>query len=217
MHTFYHVTYHKNYNCFPDLEVGQQIIAGESYNPFHNYFYNTDENVSVDTPDGPQSVHYSSYLKYLANGKGFNEYPNPSILLPNLYGHFKNLSTLNRELILENIRLAHYPQLPSRFKCLWVTPSYEESAAWIFEFLPGQDKKIVTLTSNSPIIRVDSNFLPLATDSLGEKERKAHAYWSGEESDNPKIEYLFAGTAEIIAVNSIHLDSKVSALLGIRE
>lgn len=216
MHTFYHVTYHKDYNCFPDFEVGQQIIAGETFNPFYNYFYNTNENVSFNTPDGPQVIHFSVELKHLAGGCGINKYPDPKLLLPYLYQRFEDLSTLNRELILENIRLAHYPHMPSRLKCLWVTPTQEENAVWINHFISCKNMKIVSLVSETAPVKVDSKLIPLAHDSLTEKERKAHAYWSGKESDNPMIEYLFAGTAEVIAVNNVNLDPELSAILNNR-
>lgn len=216
MHTFYHVTYHKNYNCFPELEVGQQINAGVSDNPFYNYFHNINENIPVGTPDGIQNVHYSVNLKHLADGTGVKSYPNPTVLLPHLYDRFTDLATLNRELVLENIRLAHYPNMPSRLKCLWVTLTQEECEVWKNHLTSCQEMKIITLTSDVLPVKVDSKLIPLEHDSLTEKERKAHAYWSGKESDNPMIEYLFAGTAEVIAVNNVNLDPELSAILNHR-
>lgn len=48
--------------------------------------------------------------------------------------------------------------------------------------------------------------IPLPHDSLEDKERKSHSYWSGEISDNPMVEYLFQGNAKIKNIEIINLE-----------
>nr|WP_312323985.1 DUF2441 domain-containing protein [Acinetobacter oleivorans] len=197
MHTFHHVSYSKPYNSFPELKENTQIVIGEKNNPFYDYFYNTDDMEIIPAGGQQQEVHYSTLLGHLAKGEGISQYPNPQFIFPYLYGKFLDLYNLNREMILENIRLQHYPHMPSRMKCLWVTTSPEECAVWYSHFSKEVDKKIITFESESKPVMVDSRFVPLQHDSLSEKEKKAHAYWSGERSESPMIEHLFVGTATV--------------------
>ncbi|MEG1354140.1 MAG: DUF2441 domain-containing protein, partial [Malacoplasma sp.] len=104
---------------------------------------------------------------------------------------------LNRELILENIRIKDYPEMPSRFSCLWVAKSLEEASIWFNHFSKEKNLKLITLESTNDAVKVDSKFIPLPHDSLKVKEEKAHAYWSGQKSEAPMIEYLFQGIATV--------------------
>jgi hypothetical protein len=197
MHTFYHVSYSKPYNHFPDFIENTQIKIGEQINPFFNYFYNTNDMRIVPAGGQQQEVHYSTLLEHLAKGEGIIQYPRPDVILPYMYGKFLDLYNLNREMILENIRLQDYPHMPSRTKCLWVTTTPEECAVWYSLFSDEVDKKLITFESENEPKIVDSKFVPNKNDSLAEKERKAHAYWSGEMSESPMIEHLFVGTATV--------------------
>ncbi|WP_454667817.1 DUF2441 domain-containing protein [Acinetobacter calcoaceticus] len=197
MHTFHHVSYSKPYNSFPDFVENTQIVIGEQNNPFFNYFYNTNDLKTVTAGGEQQEVHYATELSVLAKGEHITKYPSPNHYLPYLYGKFSDLYTLNREMILENIRLQHYSHMPSRLKCLWVTTTGEECAVWFKHFMHERNMKLITFESEYEPVKVDSKFLPIEHDSLAEKERKAHLYWSSEMSESPMIEHLFVGTATV--------------------
>lgn len=203
MHTFYHVTFKKTYNFFPEFNVNEEIIIGNDFNPFYNYFYSTNDNIPVGIPDGTQTIHYSTHLENLARATGIARYPSPQIIFPYLHNKFHDLSTLNRELILENIRIQSYPHMPSRLKCLWVTKTREEAQAWINHFSNEKEPKLISFESIVEPIKVDSMLIPLPHDSLKDKEVKSHSYWSGEMSEKPMIEYLFQGKAKIKCIEDL--------------
>ena len=203
MHTFYHVTFKKPYNFFPEFNVNEEITIGNNFNPFYNYFYSTDDHISVGIPGGTQIIHYSTNLEYLARGTGITNYPNPQQIFPYLNNKFSDLYNLNRELILENIRIQSYPHMPSRLKCLWVTKTREEAQTWINNFSNTKELKLISFESMVEPIKVDSMLIPLPHDSLKDKEVKSHSYWSGEISEKPMIEYLFQGKAKITCIDDL--------------
>lgn len=197
MHTFYHVNYSKPYNPFPDFVENTQIVIGEQNNPFFDYFYTNNDSDSLELGDSGQKLHYSTILNFLGSGQSSEFLPPPNIMYPYINTKFLDLYKLNREMVLENIRLLHYPHMPSRMKCLWVSTTPEENMVWKDHFSTSGNLKVITFESESLPVKVDSKFVPVPQDSLSEKERKAHAYWSGEMSDTPMIEHLFVGTATI--------------------
>lgn len=197
MFTVYHVTYFKEYNTFPKFVLNDEITFGNTFNAFYNYFYMDDHHhQNVMAGGNAQRVHVSTELDALAKGL-CNGYPDPRQLIPYLNHNFHDLDTLNRELILENIRIKYYSDMPSRFSCLWVTKSLEEAFIWSQHFSEEKDLKMITLETTTNAVKVDSKFIPLPHDSLKVREDKAHAYWSGQESETPMIEYLFQGNATV--------------------
>lgn len=203
MHTYFHVTYPKKYNSFPNFEINTQINVGDKNNPFFNYYYETNDFVHVNTDTGVQNVHYATHLRYLASSENDEGYPEAETIIPYLNHKIMDHINLNCELLLENIRLQYYPHLPSRMKCLWVTSNIDECNIWFKFLLENEEMQLVTLESKDEAHKVDGNLLPLFEDSLAERERKAHAYWSGEMSESPMIEYLFVGTATIKGIREL--------------
>lgn len=204
MYTFYHITYSKPYNSFSDLRLGDEITVGEKLNPYYEYFHNTDDFIQVAIPDGMQKVHYSDCVANFANNDSVKAYPPAKEFFPFINGKLDDLFQLNRELLLENVRLQFYPHMPSRLKCLWVTMTRDESTIWMTNFLKSPNLELITLESHDSPVKVDSMCLPLARDSLAIKEKKAHSYWSGQISNTPMIEYLFQGKATVKDINKIH-------------
>lgn len=205
MVTFYHITYLKEYNTFAEFVLNDEITVGESFNPFYNYLYTDDHHSRTVMAGGdPQRVHFSTELDALSKGL-CNGYPDPTKLIPYLNRNFHDLYNLNRELILENIRIKNYPEMPSRLTCLWVVKSLEEASIWSSHFSGGENLKLITLESNNDPVKVDSKLIPLPHDSLKIKEEKAHAYWSGQESKTPMIEYLFQGKATVKEIKEVKI------------
>ena len=207
MHTFYHISYVKPYNLFPDFEIGQGVLIGNDFNPFFDHFYNLNEHVEVGIPNGIQNVHYSTWIADFTKQNSVKSYPDPTIFFPYINAKLKDLFTLNRELMLENIRLQYYPDMPSRLKSLWVSNTPEETSVWMMQFITSENLQLITFESSTePSKALDSKLLPLPHDSLKTKEEKAHAYWSGEVSKEPMIEHLFQGEAIVKDINKINFD-----------
>lgn len=204
LHTFYHVSYNKPYNTFPELEVNTEIVVGDLYNSYFNYFYNTDDHININVSNGIQRVHYSTKMDHLAKGEGIKRYPDENVIYPYINKKLHDLYNLNRELILENIRLQFYSKMPSRLKCLWVSKTKEDALVWINHFSGKTELKLICLESLSEPVKVDSMFISLPHDSLENREKKSHSYWSGEISNKPMIEYLFQGKAKIKSIEIIN-------------
>lgn len=205
----YHVAHSKSskpYNDFPDLKLGDEIDVGSELNPFFSYFYKTDDHVKFFNNDKQYEIHYTSSLNALAKGTTVQGVEVPELSFNYLNAKFHDLDCLNRELLLENVRLEHYPDMPSRHTCLWVSQEPQESLEWLQHFvdLGALDLKLVCLETSDEPAKVDSMFLPLKSDSLSKKLEKAHDYWSGKTSERPMIEYLFKGKATVKFISPLH-------------
>ncbi|MCH4168500.1 MAG: DUF2441 domain-containing protein [Streptococcaceae bacterium] len=96
-----------------------------------------------------------------------------------------------REIITELVRLDLFPNLPSRFECLYASRTIEEALIWKNEF----DKfnrnvlQIVKLKTDGPIFVGDANMLPdLENQTLIQKIQQAKKYWeSSDKSELPEV------------------------------
>lgn len=210
MSEIYHVAHtlaSKPYNDYSDFNVGDEIDVGSSNNPFFNYFYKTEDTISFFVNQKKYDIHYAASLSTLAKGENtVDGVEIPYLDYVYLNTKFHDLDCLNREILLENVRLQHYPHMPSRQTCLWVTKTPEEALVWLQYFVNNGDRelKLICLETSDEAFLVDSMFLPLKTDSLAQKVKKAHDYWSGNMSEKPMIEYLFRGKAKVKFISPLH-------------
>jgi len=102
---------------------------------------------------------------------------------------------LARELFWENIRLAEFPDAPSRQKCIWLIESLDDVNRWItaFDFNPVQCS-VAKVRATGRALKVDSNNLIGDSDPLPIWYEKARLYWAGTESTNPLPEVVFEGS-----------------------
>lgn len=94
-----------------------------------------------------------------------------------------NQSRAVRETVCEMVRVAFFPDRPSRFRCLFVCRSLEEANIWKANFEANHRKvlQIVELSSDGVPFTGDAAYLPdVNGDSFDRKIGQAKRYWSGE-------------------------------------
>lgn len=107
-----------------------------------------------------------------------------------------------RELALEKVRKARYPQHPSRLACLYVSRTYDEAAQWADYFvrLGRPTYGIARITVNGNSFFGDAYKCFDGTIQEEENLKMAELYWAnGENPDGhrPIVEILVDGNIEI--------------------
>lgn len=105
------------------------------------------------------------------------------------------------EPIFEKVRDETYPDLPSRFNCIYVCEGVEELKFWYSKLneQSGQTPfRIYQLNLEGIFHKCDSNILELGIVPDEKIIEKAHEYWSGKIKDKQNAENLFSGTFSVI-------------------
>lgn len=116
-----------------------------------------------------------------------------------------HLSVALRELALEEVRKAEFPQYPSRMGCLYVSEKLEEAQQW-FEFFKGirPTFQIVKLTASDESGKVFRGNATLCFDGTADREenlRLARKYWQVAETEEPPIwEILMGGKITVTEI-----------------
>ena len=85
-----------------------------------------------------------------------------------------------RETIAELVRIKSFPDLPSRFSCLYVCKTLEETKKWKenFESYNREVVQIVKLRTDKPAFTGDAALLPKVNgESFDKKIQQAYQYW----------------------------------------
>lgn len=90
-------------------------------------------------------------------------------------------------MILENVRKAYYPSLPSRYQSIFASASIEEAKMFRQKFGCPEDR-IYEVTATE-CTRVDMNYIYLGTQNIA-GSFFAHQYWSGKATKYPFFEYV---------------------------
>lgn len=111
------------------------------------------------------------------------------------------------EVIIEEERIKHFPEFPSRKTCIWLLDDYQEALNyWWNEFLKQEAKfnnpKIIKLRVNGKIHRSDNSYFWFQTLGLTDIRKLAFDYWSGIPGREPFEEIMFAGEAEILEIKN---------------
>lgn len=182
---FYHIQILR-----PDLRqwnIGETIFIGDTKNPFLGY-YDTCQFYESDNISDPDKI----------------------ILLTNVLGEYIQFV---RETVFEEVRQKHFPQLPSRQRCLWLIPDtqkFPEALNFWLNKLITQDQqyRILRLNCSGKLHYANQNFLSRHTGNFNLFREKAFKYWSGFDTDKDRadIECLFEGfvTVESILSSTIH-------------
>lgn len=192
--TLFHITRHHQHSRFYPLSVGSNFDVGTQYNPFFHYYENpTFER--VNTPDG--SIEHVGSVDFFLKRVRDRDITGVSyeVLAAKAASTSENYQILSQELLMENARLNHAPEAPSRLRCLWTTETMQQCRDWQ-KLLP--NGRIVELKATGQTIEADSNLLPRQGDPLSTFLDKATRYWTGEHSANPILEILFVGTATVV-------------------
>lgn len=182
---YYHI------NTGKKLLIGDTLDIGNTYNNFYHEIYNTE---------------------YLNNNKDANEcllemQKNKTLTFKNVteanlvFKTVNDSAMITRELIFEEARKEINPELPSRFKCLYVCQNINEINNWL-EIFKRTDKtniQIVKLELTGNIFCGDASLILRQNISLNKKKEQAKKYWNGIK-DKSINEYLFIGTARVIDI-----------------
>jgi len=181
----YHISRENNW------EIGQTVVAGEQENPFWGSFkkYNPQESLSGEKLPLRKILRKYSTCPWDVSQNTVNL----------LYQHLKDMSTefafYVREQTFESVRKECFPQRPSRQKCLWLTDK-NQIPYWL-TLNPKTPRSLLTLDLCGEIFCGDAYWLEADSFSSFEYVDRAQRYWSGEWSCNPRIEYMFCGTATV--------------------
>jgi hypothetical protein len=98
----------------------------------------------------------------------------------------------DKERIFEEIRLEHYPNLPSRLKSLYIFDSYSLVEKSLIEWFPNQQKIIheCRVLNDAIVHKADTVWLNTLSHQWSDA---AHKYWSGEASTSYFPETLVQG------------------------
>lgn len=179
--TLYHIVRDR------EINVGDEIVAGEGYNHFAKRLFSADFQVEgVD-------------INKLIFTKDLNHFTERESKMTR--GYIYESCAIIRELILENYRLMYCPHLPSRLKCLYACQTLEQAQSWI----PALERmakskssvKIVELSVDGEIFSGDGDLMTRSTHAVFDKFDLAKRYWSGARAKN---EILFVGRAKVVRI-----------------
>lgn len=186
------------WSLFPALKVGDTIKTGD-FNPFFNFFLSSNlptENVNVDGEVSPWS-----WMQFLA-GIRFGTM-NTSMGVQDIAtrGHYlaMHFCKYTRELIWESVRATHYPDKPSRQKCIWVCCGADNLEYWKPHLSNKKDDLFVYRVELEGVTHEASDEHLMKDDMPYEEALlMAHRYWKGEIANPLAKETLFEGRMKIL-------------------
>ena len=108
------------------------------------------------------------------------------------------LSLKNREEALEEVRKEKYPNLPSRYHCIWVCD--EKSLDFWLKKL-NENSTIYKLLLNGELFKSSDSFLPEDGETKKKQKSEADKYWNPvfiNDDEEKTAEYLFQGKVKIL-------------------
>ena len=192
----------------PDWKVEDTFFFGNDYNNFFSYF---NRNAEGFRSKNQKFYHVRIFIQHIINvlkgseekdieiAKTFNY--DPLNTLEFLQDAFKDYFMLVRELIYEEVRLKHFPNCPSRMRCIWVIPKDKKALVYWNNIKKG---RIFILRLTGKILRTNEKFLIKDTYNLKEYRERAFMYWAGIKGESEKDEILFEG--HVTVIKEISLD-----------
>jgi hypothetical protein len=125
--------------------------------------------------------------------------------LPIILNHYQLFA---RETIFEEVRVNHFPNLPSRSTCLWVIPHNQQAIDyWEAALTQGGESQFVKLKLTGIIHKTNQPYLQINRNSMDYNRKSALEYWNGiSGSGSIEDEYLFQGIAEVMEFTKTHTD-----------
>jgi len=182
---------------------GDEFYFGQEYNNMWRSFLEKGAYINLNGDRRPAD----QVIKYALNAYAYND-PVP----PQMKGYrFNPVFTLKeatdclgqsmniiRELTFESIRKEFYPHLPSRHKCIWLTPDDKQSLEFWKNLVHGSNKRVFKVETDGVIHRAANKWLVTGTIPLNEINSMAHNYWKGNDAGGFDDEILFIGKLKII-------------------
>ena len=122
---------------------------------------------------------------------------------------YRELRCYFREQIFEEVRKSDYPELPSRYFCLWMIPDLaplkDRLKFWIPQVAGNLNEtfRVLHLSCSGCVHYANPKYLDLEKcTSIQNARENAVRYWRGDEvsSEDPTTEVLFIGQAMVIGV-----------------
>lgn len=108
-----------------------------------------------------------------------------------------------RELALEQVRLAEFPEYPSRMACLYVSKTFEEAEKWagLFAQWGRPTYHIVKLRTTGRVFVGNANLCFRGELEPEKNLEMARKYWKVEETgEDPIVEMLIDGDIEVVEI-----------------
>ncbi len=117
-----------------------------------------------------------------------------------LVNHGKYASELLKELVFEGVRQEHFPTLPSRRRCIFLLPLEDHnSAIKRFGFSTERSTAVeISVDNAEDLFLADASLLNCNLLKHDELKKEAQRYWSGHQSGEPLLEYLYVGQFAIV-------------------
>ena len=191
----YHIHKHNKFDSY--FKEGNTFECGNSINHFTSELMNTSgtinlNNKSVDMEDALFRAHLGGYCL-----------DDKSHVMNQIQAYLYNSKLNTRELILEQIRLQNYSNLPSRFNCIWLCDE-ECISTWLYLINSGEDFNIfeveVGMSDNDNIFQSSSSLLPKLSSTNGQMFEQAKLYWNPSEEfleEKNDLEYLYTGNVRV--------------------
>ncbi|MGG6309805.1 DUF2441 domain-containing protein [Paenibacillus macerans] len=204
--TFYHIQ-RKHDEQRLTWNVGDKIEIGSQNNNFFSSYESNGK--SIQDPNNGKlydiNIYVDEMMEYYKTGKQKPEYEffyqRQGIHMANIMKlTLEHYIKLVREMAFEDVRKEHFPEYPSRQKCIWVIPDITTHPGmfdyWWSTLGVG---RVFKLRLTGKIHRANQEFLLINTRSLVDWKERAYMYWFGEEGTNPnETEYLFEGLVEVV-------------------
>ena len=183
----YQISTDRNY------KVGDKLTFGKVYNGQGNRILNTKFN------DGKNAM-YKLGFNYADSKNIFKK----KDLVINLCKTMQESDFVLRELAVEEVRKAKYPNLPSRLRCMFLSNTKQVVLDNLKTFhLKGVGKhfQAVAVKLTGELFYAKSVALPRNGLSYGEYMEIADKYWSQDQDSAESVkEILFEGKAEIVEI-----------------
>ena len=191
----------------PKWKVGDTFFFGNIYN---NFFSSFDKNPIGFRAQNQKFYYVRNFTQHLIDVLKGSVKKEPEIAKTFEYAPLNNLEFLQvafnryyiivRELIYEEVRLKHFPNCPSRMRCIWVIPKDKEALIYWNKIKKG---RIFVLRLTGKILRTNERYLIKDTLSLKQYREQAFMYWAGIKGQSEKDEILFEGYVKVIKEISI--------------
>ena len=197
----YHI--HKS-NDYDELyKEGAVIPAGSKLNQMRVKFLNDSSSYlkSSKKVDGVVHNNYESIANLVDTDKlaEMSEYEQIRTLEA-IKTYVINSQLSTRELILEDVRLRKFKELPSRYRCMWLTDK-DGLDAWIEKLNTDENTQVYEVEAEGNIFKTREALLPKVYIPYNDMYKQAMHYWNPSNDDLKNVddrEYLAYGEVKLL-------------------
>lgn len=180
----------------PTLKVGDKLVVGSTSNPYFRYLELEAKYANVSVEGMLYKVSPLKFLELVATGDIVDHSGGKAAVQI-----VRHLTTCIRELVLESIRQEEFPDLPSRQRCLFCSPSLEAARLWLAPLgCESSPHQILRLSCKGHYHTGDIGLISGDVEPIQAIQTLGRQYWRGQICDKPQKEVLFEGEAEVLEV-----------------